>query len=488
MSKIYRSENVPPLAINLMESTRAIGYSVETAIADIIDNSISAEATEVDIRFDFIGVPYLYIADNGHGMTYEVLKNAMRYGSRNPSETRPNIDLGRYGLGMKTASLSQCRSVTVFTKKDGVFSGCCWDLDEIAKTNEWTLLILDEEDANVVPTIKEYLDAHTSCTIVLWRNFDNLVGENSGEEVNAKIASVRSHLSLVFHRFITEDKFKIKMNKREVEAADPFLLNPAYGTSVSRRDGGGYSFDSVHAKVQSYILPPIKDMSEACKEALEGEEGLRKNQGFYIYRNRRLLVWGTWFRLRRQTEKSKLARIQVDISNEVDRLWSLDIKKSQARPPEVIRPVLLQIIDKLAEANHRQTTFRGIKQASQDGVEDIWIKRKTNSGYEYCVNRDHPLVARFVTDKKFEILLQYIEERLPVDALYVDMIDDKKIDNYEAIEEEEEILEKLKQSLEVLGGESRAEREAFFKTLIKAHPFVEYLDFLQSKQDEVLNV
>lgn len=112
-----RTVEIPPYAPTLMESTRAIGYSIESAIADIIDNSIAAGAWRIDIDFFPIGQAYISILDNGIGMTYTELTSAMQYGSRSPLEVREENDLGRYGLGMKTASLSQCRILTVISKK-----------------------------------------------------------------------------------------------------------------------------------------------------------------------------------------------------------------------------------------------------------------------------------------------------------------------------------------------------------------------------------
>ena len=133
--------SLPPHAPTLMESTRAIGYSIESAIADIIDNSVAAQADRVDIDFFPIGESYISILDNGVGMAKEELINAMQYGSRSPLDARNENDLGRYGLGMKTASLSQCRILTVLSKKDGILSGAQWNLNHIKETQDWSLLV-----------------------------------------------------------------------------------------------------------------------------------------------------------------------------------------------------------------------------------------------------------------------------------------------------------------------------------------------------------
>ena len=130
-----------------MDSTRAIVYSIEAAIADIIDNSVAASAGRVDIDFFPIGESYISILDDGRGMTADELIVAMQYGSRNPLETRDEHDLGRYGLGMKTASLSQCRILTVLTKKSGSLSGAQWNLNYIQQVESWSLVLLNDEEA-----------------------------------------------------------------------------------------------------------------------------------------------------------------------------------------------------------------------------------------------------------------------------------------------------------------------------------------------------
>ena len=151
--------NCPPYAPVLMESTRAIGYSMEAAIADIIDNSIAAGAKNISIFYDVFPKPYISICDDGKGMDDDELTHGMRYGSTSPTEERSKDDLGRYGLGMKTASLSQCRSLTVISKKTGSITGRRWDLDYIIDTQEWSLMVLgtDEIDsAEDIDVLKNY--------------------------------------------------------------------------------------------------------------------------------------------------------------------------------------------------------------------------------------------------------------------------------------------------------------------------------------------
>lgn len=173
-----KSISLPPYAPTLIESTRAIGYTLESAIADIVDNSVSAFASSVDIFFFPIGDSYIAILDDGNGMTADELETAMRYGSQSPNEKREVSDLGRFGLGLKTASLSQCRMLTVVSKQGGNIVGCRWDIDHVADTKDWSLLVLDSDaEIDGVPRIEE-LKQLNSGTLVIWQNLDRLkIGE-----------------------------------------------------------------------------------------------------------------------------------------------------------------------------------------------------------------------------------------------------------------------------------------------------------------------
>lgn len=322
--------DLPPYAPTLIESTRAIGYSLEAAVADIIDNSIAAGAKNTDIFFFPVDSAYVAILDNGKGMNTEELNIAMQYGSKNPIDIRDEKDLGRFGLGLKTASLSQCRCLTVVTKQGDIIEGRRWDIDYVTETGSWSLLVLDDDELNAVPNIDD-LKEYSTGTLVVWQKLDRLKsGEINFElALGRKIDAVREHLSLVFHRYLSGEKgltkLKISINGEKVIAADPFLESK----SVQAMDDETLVIHGEKIVVRAYILPHISKMTADEVKTLGGKEGLRRQQGFYVYRNKRLLVWGTWFRMMRQGDLSKLARIRVDIPNTLDGLWTLDIKKSQ---------------------------------------------------------------------------------------------------------------------------------------------------------------
>ena len=177
-----------PYAPYLVESTRSIGYSFETALADIIDNSISNYANRIDVKFNADEEPYVAIIDDGTGMTRGQLEQAMRYGSSSSLDAREEIDLGRFGLGLKMASMSQCRKLTVLSKQRGKISAATWDLDHINKTKEWSLITYSSTD---VKNLKFYddLNKQTSGTVVLWEELDRISESplDFDNELNQKI-------------------------------------------------------------------------------------------------------------------------------------------------------------------------------------------------------------------------------------------------------------------------------------------------------------
>lgn len=477
-----RSVLVPPFAPTLMESTRSIGYSIEAALADVIDNSISANAKRIGIDFFPIGEAYISILDDGMGMTSNELTAAMQYGSKNPREVRDVSDLGRYGLGLKTASLSQCRRLTVISKRNNAVSGCQWDIDHVIEAKDWSLILLETHEMEIIPSYQKLL-SNKSGTLVVWQKLDKFA---TGEtDINAtfkrKIEAIREHLSLVFHRYLSGEigikKMEILMNERPIVAQDPFLLKK----STQVMDDEIIIVKREKVIVRPYILPHVSKLTEQELKALGGKEGLRKQQGFYVYRNKRLLVWGTWFRLMRQGELSKLARVQVDIPNSLDDLWTLDIKKSTAIPPEDVRINLANVITKIAESSKRTWTYRGKKEVSDNSVH-MWDRLITrDNGIMYCVNRKHPLVTTMVSrapDLKdsLAILLSQIESTLPLNSLYVDLTNDEKVRN-ETIYDDKSIKRLLKSILDTC--QTREEKTILIDKLVLTDTFCEFQELIQ---------
>lgn len=477
-----RTINKPPFAPSLMESTRSIGYSLESAIADIIDNSLAAKSKRIEIDFFPIGEPYLTLLDDGTGMSEEQLIEAMEYGCKNPNEERDKSDLGRYGLGLKTASLSQCGKLTVISKQDNRMSGCRWDLEHIYLVKDWDLLILDKEDFEVVPNIQKLIEKENG-VLVVWENMDRL---KNGEKdfslsFGKKMDGVREHIALVFHRYLSGEpglnKVEILINEARIEASDPFLVKK----STQVMDDETIIIRGQKVKVRPYILPHISKMNELEVKSLGGAEGLRKRQGFYVYRNKRLLVWGTWFRLMRQSDLSKLARVRVDIPNSLDDLWTLDIKKSTATPPEIVRKNLSKILDKIADCSKRTWTHRGKKEISDTRIH-FWNRLKTNdNGILYELNKQHPMVEKII-DKNPEVknslysLLNQIQNNIPLNSLYIDLTNDEKLLN-ETNLTDTEVITLLKSILEQNPDIIKLD---IYNKLLDVEPFCNFCESIQS--------
>lgn len=428
-STLAREREHAPHAPALIESMRAVGYSLESAIADLIDNSISANASEIRVRYQPFDTPYVAILDNGTGMSETELVAAMRHGSRNPRDARAADDLGRFGLGLKTASLSQCRTLTVVSSQGSRVTAATWSLDVIARTQKWTLLELEPYEIDALPLVGE-LRAYEHGTLVLWTDLDRIGLEEGSIEAGLRegMTRVREHLSLVFHRFIErEDRsfasVSISLNEDAIDPRDPFLTTHR---STYKLPEQRVRLHDAEVVVQPYILPHFSKLTPQEQELAGGEEGLRRRQGFYVYRSRRLIVWGSWFRLARQDELTKLARVRVDIPNSLDSLWTLDIKKSVASPPSVVAQNLRNIVARIANSSRRVYVHRGLRVNDEPWIH-FWDRTEHRDGIQYRVNRDHPLmraVANALDDADsglFDTFLKQAERTLPLDAIYADM-------------------------------------------------------------------
>ena len=304
----------------LIQSMRCIGYTLETALADIIDNSVTAEAKRISVQFRWNdGKPWLAVLDDGCGMSEMELCEAMRFGGDSaPFDKRDTHDLGRFGLGLKTASLSQCRRLTVVSKHSGRFSALTWDVDYLAKAKslEWNALVPETGD---LPLLDE-LSQHNSGTLVLWQNLDALTFDGNRKateaQFNEMMVRASDHIALVFHRFLAPDEPRRKALKIDFNATPVKPFNP-FGSAVPARRELTAEIITVQGKkigVQPFVLPHYTKISRTEYEKAGGEDGYRDNQGVYVYRNRRLIVKGTWFRLTPKTELTKLLRVRVDMA------------------------------------------------------------------------------------------------------------------------------------------------------------------------------
>jgi hypothetical protein len=416
-----------PSASALVESLRSIGYSLESAVADIIDNSITAKAQRVhiDIRWHKDSA-HIRISDDGIGMTRSKLHECMRPGSQSPTEQRSPDDLGRFGLGLKTASFSQCRRLTVISKCEGLTSSATWDLDHIAKSNNWELILNPCPDS-IGPPMEDW----SSGTIVEWDNIDKLWHEDSNTkdqqiELNRRAVSIGEHISLTFHRFIDtkqrQHKLQVYVNGLRLAAFNPFdLSNPA--ASVDPKEV--ISYNGKKATIQSVTLPHHSKTTNDEWLRNGGRDGYFANQGFYVYRNDRLISHATWFGLMRKSEAVKLCRVMIDIENTGDSDWDIDVMKSRCHPPPVVRKRLRALIERLCLHSKRVYSRKGARLISKDAL-PLWKREKKQGFITYCINQEHPSIVALrvslASDQAalLNSLLTSMADTLPLDQIHGD--------------------------------------------------------------------
>ena len=416
------SEVIAP-SVNLLQSMRSVGYSLGAAVADLVDNSITAGAHSVVIDADVVDGKYMAILDDGRGMTSTVAREALRLAGS--VGDREDSDLGRFGLGLKTASLSQARCLTVVTKRAGMITALRWDIDFVRDSGQWLLIVLDETDLIDLP-LWDKLNAQVAGTLVVWNDLDLLLGDTTtpGPFLAERLGSVRSSLALVFHRFLARrrERLSIKVNGIALRPVDPFLSeNPkTQRTGPEVIDIGG-----AEVRIEAFTLPHPSGLTPEELRRPDLGKGMREAQGFYVYRNERLISHGHWYGLARMNELSKQTRVQVDVPPSLDALWQLDIKKSQAEPPQSFKLRLRQLIDPILDRGHRVHTFRGRRANTE--VAHVWSKLKTRDGFAYEVNLESPLVssvlARLETYDAERVvgLLQTIASTFPVMDAYVEV-------------------------------------------------------------------
>lgn len=409
----------------LMESMRAVGYTLETSIADLIDNSIAAQARNVWVDFSASGERHIVITDDGRGMDCASAVSAMRLAGVSPTANRSADDLGRFGLGLKTASLAQARCLTLVSKSTHGLAAYRWDLDHIARTKTWSLLKLDASEVEALPEIARLAQLRSG-TAVIWENLDQL-GASIGPDQDAldqAMRNVREHLALVFHRFIDSDSataVSLYVNDAEVPKLDPFLRTHR---ATQKGPTEHLTIDGHTVEIQPYTLPLMNRLSASDRERGAVSETLRASQGFYVYRARRLVIWGTWFRLVPRAQMSKLARVQVDIPNSFDHLWALDIKKSSAVPPPSVRRELKRVSDRIIEPSRRVQQYRGRVSAPQNSAEHVWSVIVDRHTVRYQINRNHPVVVLLgdtlgeADASTLETLLAIAETTFPVQDAY----------------------------------------------------------------------
>jgi len=433
-----KTRDVPPRANAMLEALRGLGYSTPAALADIIDNSISAGATEIRIEFEWDGdASRVSVLDDGKGMSDSELESAMRLGDKNPLDSRAPHDLGRFGVGLKTASFSQCRRLTVATVRSGISACLRWDLDELANDPESGWLLFEGPAAGSEP-FTAILTGRSCGTLVLWEVLDRIITAGcTADDFNDVIDRVEANLAMVFHRLLdgSSPRLLLVLNGRRVLPWDPFMTgrtakpwNSPIATKCS---------DEGCIEVECHVLPHKDQLTSTEFENAGGPDGWTAQQGFYVYRNERLLVAGGWLGLGQgrawnREEAHRLARIRLEIPNSADAAWKLDIRKSTARPPLSLRPWLTRLAEDTRERARRVFAFRGTPAPIASGVPimQAWQVEHTTSGARYRIDEKHPMVAAVLVGSAAHMqlvraMIRVIEETVPVQRIWLDTAENK---------------------------------------------------------------
>ena len=360
--------SIAPSASRLTTSLRDIGYSFESAVADIVDNSIAAGATKIAIDIEFDGKnSSVIIKDDGDGMTAQAIDEAMRFGSR---RSYADQELGRYGLGLKTASLSQCKRLSVISKSSNApLQARILDLDFIQTVDDWVILDHSDEE-EVIALAAEHFDE--SGTFVIWNKLDRLLPAKSPDSGWARrrienlAPKLSSYLSMVFHRFLSGEayaKVEIQVNGESLNPWDPFARSEPHTQELDSDE-----FEIEHGDitgtvtVRRFLLPQRSEFSS--REAFDAASGIdkwNKQQGLYIYRADRLVKWGGWYKIRTIDEHTKLARASVDFGTTLDDAFNINVPKMRVNLPSQLRKMLARPVKELciaAEAAYRRENAR----------------------------------------------------------------------------------------------------------------------------------
>jgi hypothetical protein len=375
---LSKTHELLPDAARVVEGLRDTGYQFNTAVADVVDNSIAADATSIHIilKQDFRGNASLRIVDNGTGMNDEELLNAMRYGSN----VRTNkASLGKFGLGLKTASTAFCRRLVVISRNDGAaeLSSATWDLDHVRDNNRWEILLdsPSKTDADLLVS----LIGDGSGTLVVWDKMDrvmktykDLAGGAARRAFEKIVQSLRQHLSVVYQRFLDPAdararNIRILLNGEDVTCWDPFVASESIHEGEEEID---VQFpDESHAsfRIRAFILPRKEEFTS--EDAWKAARVSNQNQGIYIYRENRLIHGPDWLGLFTKEPHFSLLRVEFSFDHSLDEAFQIDIKKSQIILDEGLTQFVIDFLAprrRAAEELYRRGTRAKVAKTAQN--------------------------------------------------------------------------------------------------------------------------
>lgn len=465
---------------------RSIGYTIESAVADIIDNSVAARASNVNVLFSASGTFQIAVLDDGRGMSGEEAQSAMRLAATSPTVDRRPEDLGRFGLGLKTASLSQCRTLTLATKRAGVVTVLRWSLTHVIASGDWSLLELDAEEASDMLGWEDFARLESG-TLVHWGDLDQLM-TNVGDrqtDLDDVAVHVRDHIALVFHLFNSGEgvgKIQFLLNGSPIVPVDPFMSR---STKTLQTDWEPIDIDGQQVRLKAYTLPYLSRLTAGERKSALSLGQLRDTQGFYIYRGGRLVIWGTWFRVAPRSEMAKLTRVRVDIPNSLDHLWALDVKKSAASPPPLVRNRLRELARTMMLPSRKVQEFRGRKVNRPNMMQHVWDVVLNGDEFHYELNAEHPVLKAFVDNlndsqrKQFEIVMDDIQASFPIADAHNRMSSDGVPPQ---LADETDVLERATIAWKLMS-EHDVDLDIFIASLANAEPYCLIPEFAQKLRE-----
>lgn len=443
-----------PNASRTFDALRSLGYDLNASIADVVDNSITDKvaADKVSVSFSFPAKNKIAcrIADNGCGMDEKELEEAMRLGTETTYE---EADLGKFGMGMKTASLSHCNVLTVISKKEkSDICGFRWDIGHIKKTG-WTLLQLTKSEIHDILS-KEKLSIEGNGTIVLWDDVFWLNEQFSAYESEKLknnfyyrlVENVKLHLGMVYHRFLDgtlgrKNIIEIKVNDDPVSPWDPFCKNENNTNEIGlKTDVAEFKISGYRApvKIAAFVLPNKEGFSsEDAWKAAKGLLSWNDSQGYYIYRANRIIRFGGWHGTKAKDEHDKLARLSIDIDSSLDQLFRITVNKTKVQFPESLYQHLKNVVNPLVVKKAKsaynksdepltvQNKFRRnnthIAEISKELIQENKIKTKpsgnghsgsvevSNPSGTWLSNKIHDFL-KYGSEKDYEIVSDRLEE------------------------------------------------------------------------------
>ena len=486
--EIYKTLEAAPNPNALIFSMRSLGYDIKMAIADLIDNSITANAKRIDIIFHWnSSESIIAIKDNGHGMSENELIKNLKLGSTSPEELRELTDMGRFGLGLKAASFSQCRYLTVVTKrKASKESIMIWDLDYVRQENKWLVKVVESNEYEAITgTVGD------NGTLVIWDKLDkSLFNElNSIDKPETKFLEIANqisdHIGVTFHEFGKNIEFYINGNR--IKMWDPFLsINKA--TRVVPDET--FTIKGTKVVITPYVLPYIDFLTAEEINMINGDSTWQNLQGFYVYRNKRLIVKADWLLPKMDKKLStKHARIKIELENNSDELWNIDLKKSKITPPISILKDINRIAKYTREESEKIYKHKGkvVSKSLSGKKEFVWDTISKDGKFSYKINRNHPYIKRIVMQSSdaedLKMLLSLIESTMPVYQIIANQ-QDKEIHQEEANSLSENDLIQL--GLQIAKsfyqqGKSRIEILEILKLIQPFSEHIEIFDELEKK-------